>query len=108
MFAVTTLEDPLDIPMNLLYPIDKSISYKPLTGTSNCLDYAQRAADGGIAVTGTTENGPVRANWKGTDSHSRRDVSARYSRACMMVHGMSAFVRMKLGGTAEVKAPVLW
>lgn len=49
-FAMTTLEDPLDIPMNLLYPIDKSISYKPLTGTSNCLDYAQRAADGGIAV----------------------------------------------------------
>ena len=63
MFAVTTLEDPLDIPMNLLYPIDKSISYKPLTGTSTCLEHTQRAADGGIAVMEKAGNGPERANW---------------------------------------------
>ena len=45
---------------------------------------------------------------KGRRLSSRRDVTARYSRTCMSVQGMSAFVRMNLGGTAEVKAPVLW
>ena len=40
-------------------------------------------------------------------SRSRREPRPVINLACMMVHGMSAFVRMKLGGTAEVKAPVL-
>ena len=33
-------------------------------------------------------------------SKSRQDVTARYSRSCMLVREMSAFARMNLGGTA--------
>lgn len=49
----------------------------------------QRAAGGGIAVMGSLENGPVRANRNhmAKASGSRGDVAARYSRACMSVHG---------------------
>mgnify|MGYP006920196225 CR=1 FL=1 len=47
----------------------------------------QRAAGGGIAVMGSLENGPVRANRNHLQSGSRGDVAARYSRACMSVHG---------------------
>jgi len=47
----------------LFYSIHKSISYKPLNGTSTCLEHAQRAADGGIAVMERAGNGPARASW---------------------------------------------
>jgi len=52
----------LDISPDLFYPIHKSISYKPLTGTSTCLEHAQRVAGGGIAAVERAGNGPVRAN----------------------------------------------
>ena len=58
---------------------------KPLIRKSIPLEYFQRAADGGNAVVGRWENGPKRAN--PNRFGSRGDVSARYSRACMLVHG---------------------
>lgn len=70
------------------------------------MEYFQRAADGGNAVVGRWENGPKRAN--PNRYGSRGDVSARYSRACMLVHGREHSQGMKLGGTAEVDdTPVL-
>ena len=56
---------------------------KPLIRSSILLKHLQRAAGGGIAVMGKSENGPVRAS---RNIRSRYDVTARYSRACMLVH----------------------
>ncbi len=47
------------------------------------MKHLQRAAGGGIAVMGKSENGPVRAS---RNIRSRYDVTARYSRTCMLVH----------------------
>ena len=59
----------------------------------------QRAAGAGNAAMKTTGNGPARALGK-TCLHVTAGSVYTYTE-------LSAFVRMKLGGTAEVKAPVL-
>ena len=67
----------------ILIPISFSLRDKPLNRSSIHRKHLQRAVGGGIMALGTLVNGPMRAS---RNAKSRQDVTARYSRKCMLVH----------------------